>query len=99
MVGLNFASAFLRPDGQMRSDVGLEVMLQHLDYLMGRLGEDRVGFGSDFDGATVPDGISDVAGLTNLRAAMRAHGYDENLMQKLCHGNWLRVLDQTWGGN
>ncbi len=99
MVGLNYACAFLRPDGQMRSDVGLEVMLQHLDYLMDRLGEDRVGLGSDFDGAMVPDGITDVAGLPNLRKAMRAHGYNEDLMQKLCHGNWLRVLDKTWGGN
>jgi len=96
MVGLNYACAFLRPDGQMRSDVGLEVMLQHLDYLMGRLGEDRVGLGSDFDGAMVPDGIKDVAGLNVLRGAMRAHGYGEDLMQKLCHGNWLRVLDKTW---
>lgn len=99
MVGLNFAAAFLRPDGQMRADVGLDVMLQHLDYMMERLGEDRVGFGSDFDGATVPEGVTDVAGLTNLRAAMRAHGYDDNLMQKLCHGNWLRVLEKTWGTN
>lgn len=99
MVGLNFAAAFLRPDGQMRADVGLEVMLQHLDYLMERLGEDRVGMGSDFDGATVPDGITDVSGLVNLRAAMRQHGYNDDLMQKLCHGNWLRVLDKTWGGN
>ena len=99
MVGLNFACAFLRPDGQMRADVSLDVMLQHLDYLIERVGEDRVGLGSDFDGATVPEGIADVAGLTNLRAAMRAHGYDDNLMQKLCHGNWLRVLDKTWGSN
>lgn len=98
MVGLNYACAFLRPDGQMRSDVGLEVMLQHLDYMIDRVGEDRVGLGSDFDGATVPDGITDVAGLNNLRVAMRAHGYNDALMQKLCHGNWLRVLDETWGG-
>ncbi len=97
MVGLNFATAFLRPDGQMDPDVSLEVMLRHLDHLISVLGEDRVGLGSDFDGAMVPAEISDVAGLTNLRAAMRAHGYDEELMTKLCHENWLRVLARTWG--
>ena len=96
MVGLNYACAFLRPDGQMQPDVDIEIMLRHLDYLIDKLGENRVGLGSDFDGAMVPDGIKDVTGLNNLRHAMRAHGYDGALMKKLCHENWLRVLDKTW---
>jgi len=96
MVGLNFAAAFLRADGQMRADLPFDTMLRHLDYMIDKLGEDRVGMGSDFDGALVPEGITDVAGLNNLRAAMVAHGYDEALMKKLCYENWLRVLDKTW---
>lgn len=98
MVGLNFAAVFLRPDGRMKTDFGIDVMLRHLDHLIGRLGEDRVGLGSDFDGALVSHEIGDVAGLTTLRAAMRAHGYDGALMEKLCHGNWLRVLRKTFKG-
>jgi len=97
MVGLNFASAFLREDGQMNSDIPLDTMLRHLDYLIDKLGEDRVGLGSDFDGALVPDAIGDVAGLDNLRNAMRAHGYSDSLMAKLAHENWMRVLGITWG--
>lgn len=96
MVGLNFAVAFLRPDGQMKTDVGLDVMMRHLDHLITHLGEDRVGLGSDFDGAEVPDDIGDIAGLTNLRMAMRQHGIDEPLMAKLCNENWLSLLDRTW---
>ncbi len=98
MVGLNFATAFLRPDGQMRADTGLDVMLRHLDHLIAQLGEDRVGFGSDFDGAMVPEEIGDASGLPALRREMSAHGFDDVLMAKLFHGNWLRVLDLTWGG-
>ncbi len=97
MVGLNYACAFLREDGQMQPDVPFETLLAHLDYLIDKLGEDRVGLGSDFDGAMVPTGITDVAGLNNLRAAMKTHGYDDALMKKICHENWLRVLDKTWG--
>lgn len=97
MVGLNYAAAFLRPDGQMRPDVSFEIMLNHLDHLLEKLGEDRVGLGSDFDGAMVPDVIGDIAGLPAFRAAMTAHGYDDALLTKICHGNWLRVLDKTWG--
>ncbi|MGC9369967.1 MAG: dipeptidase [Paracoccaceae bacterium] len=96
MVGLNFAVAFLRADGQM-ADTGLDQMLRHLDHLVERLGETRVGLGSDFDGAMVPSEIGSAAGLPALRAAMAAHGYDDALIQKLCHGNWLRVLEKTWG--
>ncbi len=96
MVGLNFATVFLRPDGRQSPDVPLEMMLRHLDHLITRLGEDHVGFGSDFDGATVPAGIADVAGLPALQHAMRAHGYDDALMRKLCHENWFAVLDKTW---
>jgi membrane dipeptidase len=96
MVGVNFGTAFLRPDGRKLPDCKLSVMLQHFDHLILTLGEDRVGFGSDFDGTVVPEPISDVAGLVALRDAMRAHGYNDELMQKLCHGNWLRVLEKTW---
>jgi membrane dipeptidase len=96
LVGLNFASVFLRTDGRMRPDFGIEVMLRHLDHLIGKLGETRVALGSDFDGAVISSEIGDVAGLAALRGAMRAHGYDAPLMEKLCHGNWQRVLGATF---
>ncbi|MBY8977494.1 dipeptidase [Rhodobacteraceae bacterium NNCM2] len=96
MVGLNFAVAFLREDGRM-VDTGLDQVLRHLDHLIGRLGEDRVGLGSDFDGAVVPGEIGDAAGLPNLRRAMIEHGFGAELVAKLCHENWLRVLGKTWG--
>lgn len=96
MVGLNFAVAFLRADGRMIEETPISTMLEHLDYLIEQLGEDRVGMGSDFDGAVVPEGIKTIAGLPNLRLAMREHGYDDALIRKLCHQNWLRVLDLTW---
>ena len=97
LVGLNFGTAFLRPDGKRDSDVPLETMVRHLDYLLEKLGEDRVGFGSDFDGITLPDEIGDVSGLPRLLAALRGAGYSQPLLDKLCGANWLRVLKNTWG--
>lgn len=98
MVGLNFATVFLREDGRRDPAIGWGPVLRHLDHLIAQLGEDHVGFGSDFDGATMPQGISDVAGLPNLLAALSAHGYDESLIRKLAWDNWLAVLRRTWGG-
>lgn len=95
VVGLNFAASFLRPDGRMRPDFGIDAMIRHLDHLIGRLGEDGVSLGSDFDGAVLSREIGDVRGLVPLRAAMRAAGYGEALMEKLCWSNWMRVLSVT----
>lgn len=103
MVGLNFATVFLHAEGingrsaeQLQADTTLELMVQHVDYLVERLGIDRVGLGSDFDGAGVSDAIKDVAGLPHLIAALAAAGYNEEALNKLTHQNWLRVLRQTW---
>ncbi len=97
MVGVNFATCFLRADGQMTEDTPLQTILVHLDYLIDKLGEDRVGFGSDFDGAIVPTEIGDATGLINLRQAMTAHGYNNDVMDKLCYRNWLALLARTIG--
>ena len=98
MVGLNFATSFLRKDGKQSADMGWEDTLSHLDHLIEHLGEDHVGLGSDFDGATVPQGIGDVTGLPNLQQAMLDHQYGEALVKKLSSENWLGLLERTWGG-
>ena len=97
MVGLNFAVAFLREDGGQNADTALSVMVDHIDYLVTRIGIDRVGLGSDFDGATIPQAIGDASGLPNLVDAMRARGYGDAELAKLCFDNWMRILSKTWG--
>ena len=98
LVGLNLATCFLRQDGRMRADTPLDAVARHLDHLIGRLGEDHVGFGSDFDGAVVPADLADVAGMPRLFEALRAHGYDEALIEKIAWRNWLGALERVWGG-
>ena len=98
MVGVNFAVGFLREDGGESEDTPLETVVRHVDYLVERVGIDRVGFGSDFDGAKVPEGIGDVSGLPDLLAALHTAGYDDASLRKLAHENWIRVLRATWGG-
>lgn len=97
MVGLNFAAAFLRPDGAMKSDTPVDVMVRQLDYLIEKLGEDHVGIGSDFDGAVVPAAIGSAAGLPVLFDALRAHGFSMPLLKKLGSANWLDLLARTIG--
>ncbi|MGE3148094.1 MAG: dipeptidase [Pseudorhodoplanes sp.] len=95
-VGVNFAPSFLRADGARDPDTPVEIVIDHVEYLLRHIGEDHVGFGSDFDGTTMLKGIRNAAGLQSLVAVMRARGYGETLIAKICWQNWLRVLRRTW---
>lgn len=97
MVGVNFAVNFLRPDGKRDDATPLDQVVDHIEYLIKRLGEDHVGLGSDFDGATIPKDLSSAAALPNLVAAMRARQFGEALIKKVCTENWLQALERTWG--
>jgi membrane dipeptidase len=97
VVGVNFATSFLRPDGRYDADTPVDLVVDHLAHLLDRVGEDGVGIGSDFDGAKIPAGIGNAAGLPNLVAAMRERQFGEPLIEKVCFKNWLRVLGRTWG--
>lgn len=97
LVGVNFAASFLRADGRMISDTPLDDVVRHADYLVEHLGVDHVGLGSDFDGAVIPKDIGTAAGLPNLVQAFRSAGYDDATLEKLCFGNWVNVLERTWG--
>jgi membrane dipeptidase len=96
MVGVNFATSMLRDDGRPDPNTPLEVMVRHFDHLIELLGEDKVGFGTDFDGTIVPAAVKDATGLPHVVDALRAAGYDQPLLSKLAHENWLRVLELTW---
>jgi membrane dipeptidase len=97
LAGVNLATTFLRPDGARDGDAPIELVLAHIEYMIGHVGEDRVGLGSDFDGARMPSQIGTAAGLQTLVQEMRSRGFGETLIEKLCFRNWLRVLEATWG--
>jgi membrane dipeptidase len=87
---------FLREDGGEVRGTPITEIVRHVDYLAERMGIDHVAFGSDFDGAVVSDDLGGVAGFPKLVGALREAGYDDDAVEKVTHGNWLRVLDATW---
>src|SRR5207248_1857644 len=96
VVGVNFAVGFLREDGRQIPETPIAEIVRHVDYLAERMGIDHVAFGSDFDGAVIPEELGGLAGLPKLVGALGDSGYDDATLAKLTHGNWLRVLHATW---
>ncbi len=97
VVGLNFNVGFLRPDGGRDADMPLSIMADHVDHLVEKLGIDGVAMGSDFDGAQMPTELRDATGLPKLMQELQDRGYDDEALRKIAHGNWVRVLRETWG--
>ena len=96
VVGVNFAVGFLREDGAHDAGTPIGEIVRHVDYLAQRMGVDHVAFGSDFDGALIPEELGGAAGLPKLVEALGAAGYDDRAVAKITHENWLRVLRATW---
>jgi membrane dipeptidase len=97
LVGIVFAAPFLRADGADDGDMPLARIVEHVRYAVERMGIEHVALGSDFDGATIPDELGDVAGLPRLVDALRADGFSEDEVRAIAWDNWRRVLARAWG--
>jgi membrane dipeptidase len=95
VVGINFCTGFIRDDGRLSADTPLSDLVRHFRYAVERMGIDHVAFGSDFDGAVIPEKIGDVSGLPRILAALEESGFGPDELRRLAHGNWLRILTQT----
>lgn len=93
MVGLNLEPSFLSEIGWQSGQATLEDCIRQLDHMLELAGEDHVGLGSDFDGARLPVGMTGAQDLPALTDAMARAGYGHDLIEKICHRNWLAFLD------
>jgi membrane dipeptidase len=96
LVGVVYASCFVRPDLADDPDTPLAAIAAHVRYVADRIGVDHVALGSDFDGATIPAPLGDVAGLPKLLDALRAVGFIDSELEAIAWHNWRRVLDAWW---
>jgi len=73
----------------------LNDFVDHIDYMVEKIGIDHVGISSDFDGGGGILGWEDASKTRNVTNALRARGYSEIEIGKLWGGNVLRVLDEV----
>jgi len=75
--------------------VDVSDFVNHIDYMVEKIGIDHVGISSDFDGGGGIEGWSDASETMNITIELVKRGYTENQIEQLWSGNLLRVLDEV----
>lgn len=76
-------------------DVNVKDFVDHIDYLVKKMGIDHVGISSDFDGGGGVEGWDDASETFNVTLELVRRGYTKKEIAKLWSGNLLRVLDEV----
>ena len=81
--------------------VVLEDAVRHIDHICQLAGNTRhVAIGSDLDGGfgteQSPRDLDTIADLQNLAPILHRHGYGEEDLRAIFHGNWMRLFSRAW---
>ncbi len=69
--------------------------VDHIDYVVKRIGVDHAGISSDFDGGGGVDGYRNATEARNITLELVRRGYTESDIRKIWGGNLLRVMEQA----
>ncbi len=69
--------------------------VDHIDYIVKKIGIDHVGISSDFDGGGGVDGWNDASETFNVTLELVRRGYTEDQIAKIWSGNLLRVMEEV----
>lgn len=72
-------------------------MIRHMFRMIDALGIDHVGIGSDLPAGVAAQEMPDFSRHPELEAALRDRGLSADEVEKVCSGNWLRVLRSVRG--
>ncbi|CAL66512.1 dipeptidase [Christiangramia forsetii] len=75
--------------------VNVSDFVDHIDYLVEKIGIDHVGISSDFDGGGGIEGWQDASETLNVTIELVKRGYTDEEIKKLWGENLLRVMDEV----
>jgi membrane dipeptidase len=93
----------LHPNFQMGVDfprtlkIGMDKLIDHFDHICQLAGNtDHIAFGTDLDGLfgteQTPYDMDTIADLPKYKKRLRRRGYSDEDLEKIFHGNWLRMF-------
>ena len=82
---------FLTRTSALLGPIGLDDMLDHIDYIVERIGVDHVGIGTDFNHGSGIIGFNDASEALNVTVELLKRGYTEDDIINIWGGNFIRV--------
>ena len=86
-------SAFTAAVSELLGPASTDNMIEHIDYIVDRIGIDHVGIGNDFNHGSGIDDYNDASEAMNLTEGLLERGYSETDINKIWSGNFLRILN------
>jgi membrane dipeptidase len=82
---------FLTRTSAQLGPIGVDEMLDHVDYIAQRIGVDHVGIGTDFNHGSGIIGFNDASEALNVTVELLKRGYTKDDITKIWGGNFIRV--------
>lgn len=92
IVGLNFYRDFLDNDNEKAN---IDSIVNHADHFLSLGGENTLAMGSDFDGSTMPIGITGIESVGAIKEAFLRRNYSEELVDKIMFKNASEFFDRV----
>jgi len=73
----------------------IDDVLDAIDHINNLVGDNHIGFGSDFDGLgnSLPRGLKNASDYPNLIEGLLKRGYSKESIEKICYKNFFRVWE------
>ena len=90
VVGINYCQGFIKSEKTLAT---IKDVVKHIVYIKDLIGIDYIGLGSDFDGISNENiELKDASMMGRLIDELRAQGFSEDDIDKICYKNVLRVF-------
>lgn len=89
---------FLSAVSELLGPGSMDDVLNHIDYVVQRIGIDHVGIGTDFNHGSGIVGFDDASDALNVTKGLLARGYSQQDIEKIWGGNFVRVFAATAEG-
>ncbi|NPD66526.1 membrane dipeptidase [Lichenicola cladoniae] len=91
LIQITAMPSFLRLRGTI-AEVGVSELVDHIDYVVRRIGVAHVGISSDFDGGGALRDWSNAGESANVTAELVRRGYGRSEIEAFWSGNFLRLM-------
>ncbi|MBP17557.1 MAG: dipeptidase [Gammaproteobacteria bacterium] len=90
---------FLNAVSELLGPGSVDDMLDHIDYVVKRIGIDHVGIGTDFNHGSGIHGFNDASEALNVTIGLLERGYSQQDIEKIWGGNFLRIFREAESGS